>query len=107
MGRVQDRAQEPEHVLHLVVLASLYQVPIRAVFIPIKVILVLATVFEGPLVPLGTSPRDFRQCVLGDVVQSTPLHILLHLIRDTAILGQLVHHRLVSDSARKIQGPSP
>jgi hypothetical protein len=67
-GRVQDGTQEPKDVLHPVVVAGLYQLPVHRVLLPHKRTLVLAMTFEGPLVSLCTFPVKVRQRLLCDVV---------------------------------------
>jgi hypothetical protein len=55
---VQDRTQEPEDVLHVINSANIHQVPVCAIFLPSKTILVLVLVLGGSFVPRAPTPVD-------------------------------------------------
>jgi hypothetical protein len=109
MEWVQDRTQEPEDVPQLIVPAGLYWLPIRAVFLPSKVILVPVLAFGGPLFPQAPSPLDLCHRAFGDMVHNPPLLNMLYLLRNWTMLHQFVCHCRVGDGPQKVheEGPQP
>jgi hypothetical protein len=104
---VQNGAEEPEDVPHVVVQAALHRVPIVNVLLHQEVLLVPVPCLGRSLLPTAAGTVDLSYGLLGNMMYRSSVHHMLYFLRHGLVLSQLVHHSGTGDTPRKIHESWP